>query len=374
MNPIEVLRDMRNPPFLYVIATGAGAGIQKRIWDVPGVSNFFVGSMIPYDQQETADILGFVPDKFVSEEMAVDLAMAAYMRAWRPGKKAIGLGVTCSVASTRAHRGDHRVIAAAFCEHACYLVSAVIPKGEGQAQRLQDGELADEIALYLLTVAIGGEIKREITLRNGTVYQFPSIDHRMEMAKERIFAHPLFRINGTRGKITDIYAEESVFYPGAFNPPHDGHFAGAAAAMSVADNLSRKLIFATTVNPPHKNALTVPEMLQRAKLMRGNDFLLTEDDPLYIDKAQKFPGAHFIMGADAMDRMLDPIWGVDVTQCLNQFVQLGTRFFVLGRLVGTKFLECEEVLVKNPQLTKFIKLFFPVKFRLDISSTELRNK
>lgn len=388
-DPFKHMRDMgADAPRLYIIATGAGAGLQDDAWRWPGISNFLVGASMPYDTDETADVLGFVPEKFVSTETAIDLAMTAYMRAWVPGRKAIGLGMTCSVTSTKPHRGEHRIIAAVFTDTECWVTSVVIPKGDFwdekdavqewltakiEDQRVKDGLLADEIATNLLAVALD----IDAPCCSPEAHGFPTIDAN-EMANSRLFSHPFFRADRTRGVESDIDPLTTAFFPGAFNPPHDGHFmAGRASVRDAALDMKshRSPVYSTTVDPPHKAALNTAEILQRVKQMRGHDFLVTKGDPLYIDKARRFPGAYFIFGADAMDRMLDPKWGVPVRPMLDEFHTLGTRFLVPGRLIGDSFLVAGRVMSDHmDDVLGRTSLFVPVDFRLDLSSTELRAK
>lgn len=371
----EQLRDMGNEaPRLHLITTGAGAGLQRKIWDIPGVSNFFAGASMPYATEETVELLGFTPDKFVSKEMAVDLAMAAYMKAWVPGRRALGLGMTCSVASTREHRGDHRVIAAVFGDDECYVASMVIPKGVGAAQRVKDGDISDYVAEELI-----GRYVRGMTWWNTGAHCLDiELTEEDELARQRLFARPLFWADGTRAAADALDPRQVIIFSGAFNPPHPGHFGAAEVAQQARarnERRCRKLVYATTTTHPIKPALTTAECLQRARMMKGRTFLVTEGDGRYITKAQRFPGAVFAMGADALDRMLDPMWG-PVKPMLNEFAQLGTRFMVSRRKQGDQILDCERVIDKQglrgwPGIWD---LFTPVDFQLDLSSTELREK
>lgn len=417
--PIETLQKMGDKaPLLYLIVTGAGAGFQNDIWEVPGVSNFFIGAQMPYDMEETAKVLGFTPAKFVSEETAIDLALTAYLKAWKPGRQAIGVGVTCSVTSNRNRKGDNRIVVAVFTEVACYTLNVVLQKGnfwndweekkitqeELEAcvaeKRKADGELANRLTAYLLTVVVGGVCSAPVSGLN--------INTNMELARARILAHPYFMASGQRGTVEKINGANTVFYPGAFNPVHSGHLQGAEVAMRVHNFISvteamvdlkhgytillsdaeiishfvefrRTLIFTTTVNPAHKPALTAAEMLQRAAMMKGHNFLLTEDDPLYLDKARKFPGAHFIMGADALERMLDSRWGIDPLNLVKEFSELKTRFLVLGRLIGDTYQTSTDIIAFNGDVQYYLRqyepfMMIPISFRLDISSSELRAK
>lgn len=127
--------------------------------------------------------------------------------------------------------------------------------------------------------------------------------------------------------------------------------------------------FAITRNPPHKAALSVDDMVQRAHGWPGTDVLFTDSDPLYIDKARRAPeGTVFIIGVDALIRMLDEKWGYPVDAMLAEFETLGTQFYVSGRGVDGKFVTLADVDTRG-----FGHLFIEVPGRWDVSSTELRD-
>lgn len=409
MSPIEKLKAAGDDaPRLCIIATGAGAGLQQSIWVKPGISKFFVGSMMPYDTEETVRILGFTPEKWVSEDTAVDLALAAYMRAYKPGKRNLGIGMTCSVTSERKRRGEHRIIVAAFTENACFLINLLLPKGDFwpddrekaglepldpevlkariERKRLNDGKLADELALHLLDAMLGGvQVNNFHSLCESFMNeQLPDIEvvSCMPLARTRILARPFFRADGSRGTLADIDFKDTVEYPGAYNPPHAGHHGAAKASMkTLAKRFGeyRGLLYSTATTHPIKGPMTSAEMLQRAVMMRGYNFLLTENDALYMEKVRARPGADFIMGADALDRLLDPKWGIEPADIIKELAARGTRILVPGRLVDGVFMTCEEVLTKRGvypcERDSTIypgDIFIAVDFRLDLSSTELR--
>lgn len=359
----ERLRAMGDKaPTLYIIATGAGAALAGAAWDPPGASAYLTGVSLPYAVEETQALLGFKPDKFVSSETAVDLALAAYMKAWRPGRKAVGLGMTCSVASLCEHRGDHRVEACVFTDDGCWTTGDILTKAMGPAARYNDDERAREMAMALLDLALSDDPD-------------PLLDCSAEAAC-RLYFHPLFNADGTRTGAASLQAKETVLFPGAFNPPHQGHFDGGKAAlraMAASHKQHRDVVYALVTDPPHKPALTVAQVLQRACMMRGHRLLVSRGDPLYIDKARRFPGAAIAMGADAMDRMLDPSWGPAIGPMLDEFAALGTRFLVNPRRVGDEVLTPGRVISRRGyDALHRSALFTPVDFQCDISSTQLR--
>lgn len=378
LNPFEILRGRAaSAPSLYVLATGAGAGLQQLAWAVPGASAFFAGAGFPYVQEDTQRVLGFVPEAYVSKETALDLALAAYVRAWTPGRSAIGLGLTCSVASAQPHRGEHRIVAAVFTESVCSVVSTVIPKGEGAVQRLRDGSLADSLGMALVSYAIGDcDAGRLLAVASGRGNPTDFVDEALSLARARLLSRPWFRANGSRSRLAELPTGKTVFLAGAFNPPHAAHFGAAQKAvetLALRCGECRAPVFSTTINPPHKDALSVAQMLQRIRLMEGRDFVLTEDDPLFLDKARRFPGAHFIMGADALIRFLDPKWGQPVRQMLAEFERLHTKFLIPGRLVEGAYVRWEQVRETfSEHVQGFEHLFIPVDYRLDMSSSQIR--
>ncbi len=378
LNPFEILRDRGSAaPSLYVFATGAAAGLQQLAWAVPGASAFFAGASFPYSQEDTQRVLGFTPEAYVSQETALDLALAAYVRAWIPGRSAIGVGLTCSVSSTQPHRGEHRIVAAVFTESVCSVMSAVIPKGQGAGQRLQDGAIADRVGLILVALALGeSDAASLLDFVSGQGGSPEFVADAFPLARARLLSRPWFRADGHRAVLDELPPRKTVFLAGAFNPPHAAHFGAAQKAvetLALRYGEYRDAVFSTTVNPPHKDALSVAEMLQRIRLMEGRDFVLTEDDPLFLDKARRFPGAHFIMGADALIRFLDPKWGQPVRGMLAEFETLQTKFLIPGRVVEGAYVQWEQVREQfSESLQGYEHLFIPVDFRQDLSSSQIR--
>jgi hypothetical protein len=96
---------------------------------------------------------------------------------------------------------------------------------------------------------------------------------------------------------------------------------------------------------------------------------ITCADPLFIDKAHQFPGAGIVLGVDSLIRMLDPAWGPSIGEMLDDFRALGTRFYVVGRLVGDRWMTLDDLAIPDA----FAELFEAVDGRLDVSSTALRH-
>jgi hypothetical protein len=339
---------------VFVAATGAGAGIQEVLWRVPGCSSFFVGAVFPYGPREIDGFLGLRPERYASEETAIDLAHQSYLHALDaadPASRAIGVGLSASVASLTPHRGDHRVHVAVVTSAGAVGETAVLAKG-GPERRELDGSAADELGLRALFHAAG-------------IAEGPAVEDWSARSRARFFARPYWDRDGGRHTLALLPGDAPIF-PGAFNPPHPGHLAIASTDRGHA----RPAVFAICATPPHKEALTTGELLRRAKLLHGHDRLFTEGDPLYLDKARLLPGRTFLIGADALVRMLDPKWGTRVGSMLEELARLGTQFRVNGRLVEGAYLSPEEAIAKVPEA--FRPLFVPVAGRWDLSSSDVR--
>lgn len=382
-------------PRIFIYSTGAGAGIQKRIWEVPGCSSFLIGCGFPYASSLTDKYIGFVPEKYVSLDTAIELAMAAYLQAYEPGHKTIGVGLTASVASTTEHKGDHKIVVSTFSDSECLTFVTKIPKGFGPMQRIADGNLSDDIGMAAILRAVGlwceetsipfrfvdsyqAEYFRKIHGSNDFKY---APDNTMDRAKELILSRPFYRMGGSRSKENTIDTRKAVFYPGSFNPFHFGHAEGAQAIyQTIAKQFGefRDIIYTTVIDPPHKTALSASEMLDRVYNMKGKNFCLTSGDPLFIDKARRHPGAWFGLGADTLLTILDPKWGYATRDIILEFQKLDIKIFVLGRLVKDKFVTLSSLKKIYPDLnmvsTSYEDIFVEVPGRWDISSTELRTK
>lgn len=350
---------------IHVMATGAGAGLQSKLWEVPGSSAYLSGASFPYDQDEQAELLGFMPEHFCSPDAAIDLASAAYIKAFKfGGKKAVGVGIAASVASEKVHRGEHRLHVVVMTDDKVLAANRVLKRGAGFQQRKDDGNFCDETAIHLMLEALGilsEEVRADFICHSA-----------VDAAKERFFRNPYFTSDGKRfGGF--IPAHLNALMPGAYNPPHEGHF---GMATHFENSYGTRTIFQITVNPPHKGELSVQDCLKRAKMLTGRYRLFTRDDPFYIDKARKYPNTSFIIGADALLRMFDPKWGLDLETTLKEFKLLNTHFFVGGRVIDGNFVRGFDIVkTLSPHLyDEYSNLFIEMEGRWDISSSELRRK
>jgi hypothetical protein len=371
---MERLLTLDPAPRIAVIATGAGAGFLHALWAVPGISKVLVSANLPYAKEATVAEIGYASEHFVSVEAAVGLAHAAYAQASRAGAgRLVGMGITASVATTRAHRGQPRFVVAVMDGSRVLSRPCLLAHGTGAIARERDDLDVTRAAMGLLEGLLFGDTGEPSTEDSA-------------LSREVFFTTPVFLANGERDWAPET-GDQLLFYPGAFDPLHEGHVGLHQAAVLAS---GRRAYFEVTSDQPHKEALSVQTMLTRAVLLRHAccNVFFSRGAPLYIDKARRYPGAHFVIGADALDRMLDPKWGPEIGPMLAEFESLRTRFWVGARdgrtmrqvlaarmpSEWTKELhEFERGKTDAPKLAG-MSVFRELEGTWNISSTELREK
>lgn len=164
---------------------------------------------------------------------------------------------------------------------------------------------------------------------------------------------------------------EGLILSGAFNPLHAGHEGMAAAATRLT---GLPASFELAVVNADKGALAAGEIARRAAQFAGRHIITLSREPLFVQKAELYPGRAFVLGYDTAARLLDPrYYGGEraMLAALAAVAAHGCRFIVAGRLAGGRF----RTLAELPVPPAFDQLFTPIPealFRADISSTALR--
>jgi len=343
---LEKLRD--SGAKIYIVATGAGAGLQKTIWDVPGISKSLVGCEFPYAKEATNQFLGFTPNKSVSKETAVDLASTAYIKAKKVAKwngTAVGLGITAAVQSQNARRGKDEYFVAAVGDRGCFLEHYDI-SGPGMVRKSQ-GAYIDGAGLLVLLAGLGD-----------TRYQKTPIQDCSDLVLERVLARPVF--TKTERVLFHSSLADTLF-PGTFNPLHEGHRAAVEQSLDVGDTCG----WVINVDPIHKKTLTGVDLLARVADIQSKSkdpIIFTQGQPLFLDKIQKNPHRNWIVGTDTLERMLDPKWGIDPTDLLEAIYTSAGQIHVVGHYAP------------GERAKDYIQRLVPEKYREPFKGCDLHNK
>jgi len=344
----------------HVVMAGAGLGFLHGLWTLPGSSAYLWQADLVQSTMAMDRFLGYeVEGSRCSQAVAVDLATRAYLNAETErlasdgSGDVLGLGLTASVATNRMPRGRQRFHAAIIGGRGVFLRELELEKREGEAARAEHDGVISRALVDLLHdyLNAGGESQAD------------------DVLMERILERPRFISQGCRSKFDDA---AGLYFPANLNPVHEGHWMACERAEPCC---GLKTVFMLEACPPNKELLTPVQLLQRvAQAQSGKggqdrrDVLVTHGWGNYIDKVRHCPGSRFIVGADALIRLLEPCWGYDVGEMLRDFEKLDCRFYVAGRLVGERFVTLDEVEID----ADYRYLFEPLDGRRDISSSELR--
>jgi hypothetical protein len=165
-----------------------------------------------------------------------------------------------------------------------------------------------------------------------------------------------------------------LVFPGSFNPLHEGH---TALAEIAAARFGAPVDFELSIANVDKPNLPHDKVLRRLDQFRDRGRVFVTQAPTIVQKARLFPDSVFVVGADTAARIVHPRYyrndAAELARALDAIRDLGCRFLVGGRAdAGGRFIDVNEVAIPEGYRDLFLGLT-EREFRVDISSTDLRN-
>jgi hypothetical protein len=370
---LQLVQAVHNQPSR-VMLVAAGAGTQALAWllGVAGASRTLLEATIPYSESSFNTFLGHLPRQFVSAETASLLAGRALNRAswlYEGEESLVGLSCTATVVTDRPKRGQHRAHVATWTKDR--VINYHLHLHKGQRDRYGEENLVSRLMLNALAEAFNLDQRLVLPLVEGDTLTRESQD--ISNAAEHLYrGESDYIVIQPEGHI-DTAVSTSAILAGSFNPLHRGHLVLTELASEL---LGLPITFELTAVNADKPAIDQEEALRRLIQFAGRYPIIVSNAPTFVSKAQLFPGTTFIVGYDTAKRILETRFYDNsykqLQTALSDIQNQGCSFLVAGRVDdhGT-FFEATELEVPEP-FRKMFQFMPPGRFRLDISSTELR--
>lgn len=350
----------------------AGAASLGLAWlhAVAGSSRTILEATDRYSSASMVDLIGELPEKFVSRETAEEMAERAFRRAMTfsdGAELAIGVACTATIATDRVKRGEHGCWVAVRNQAGSSAYGLVISKGA--RDRLGEEALVSRLLIHAIAQSAGLPALELMLLPDEHVdvehLQQPDALAQLLAAKVRSVS-----IDPDGDAIADAPVRGGLL-SGSFNPLHAGHEQLLQAA-SVA--LHAPVAFEISIMNADKPPLSYAEIERRLASFRGRHNVVLSREPRFVDKAAIYPGCVFVLGYDTAARLLDPRFYTGehgVTDALAAIRKQGCRFMVAGRERDGVFRTLADLQLAADYRDLFIELPATV-FRSDLSSTAIR--
>ncbi|ONK81744.1 uncharacterized protein A4U43_C01F32440 [Asparagus officinalis] len=371
---VEAIHSSSTQTVIYL----AGGASQAIAWlmSTPGASNTILEVLVPYSRTSMVQLLGKVPAQFTSQQTVEELALLAYNRALKlskPGFPVLGVGFTGSLVSIHPKHGNHRFyLSTRTCDR---LRTSNITLVKGMRTREEEDKLASHFMLKAIADACKVSASFTSDLHESEVlneYE-QSFDEDQEL-QQIIDGNICMKIYHFLQDAHIADTERKVILSGSFNPLHDGHVRLLEIASSICgDGLPCFEISAINADKP---PLEVSEIKKRVEQFRkAGKTVIISNQPYFHKKAELFPGSAFVIGADTAARIVNPkYYGGDKRNMLDILIgckMSGCMFLVGGRKVDGNFKVLEDLDIPEELKDMFVSIP-EEKFRMDISSTEIR--
>lgn len=357
----------------------------SALLQTPGASRSILEAVVPYSETALADWLGGRPDQFCSEATARAMAMASFIRARRLApdddpRRLLGASLTASLATDRVKRGSLRLHLAIQSAERTQVRTLQLQGDDRAAQEV----VARNLLLCELAASCGcGSQAKPLreSLPTGRCEELLAGD--VETAQpprtELLLGERRLAVVAPHSSVEHLADADStkfpVVFPGAFNPPHEGHF---QMAQCTERRLGRPLVWEISLANVDKPPLDFIALRTRIHALRTQD----NDRPIALtaaatfrEKAEIFPGATFVVGADTLARIAEPkYYGLSASrrdEAVAAIADRGCRFLAFGRRQDDRFLGVDELQLP-PRLAALCDGVSESDFRSDLSSTEIR--
>ncbi len=381
------------PTRLVLALTGGGAQALADLLVVPGASNTVLEATVPYSEASLAAFLGGPPDQACAEPTARAMAMAAFLRALRyaPADTPVaGIACTASLATDRPKRGPHRVHVALQTDRLTASWSLELKKGA--RSRMEEDRVAGNLVLNAVAEAKGLDDRLGLRPVEDESLQWSDAAApdawRDLLLGRRDAVGAVCHCLPDAGQCTSLSEIPSsgsgqavppvetrrpaALLPGAFHPLHEAHRGMARVGQEI---LGVPVEFELSIMNVDKPPLDYVEIRERTSQFGPDEPVWLTRLATFEEKSARFPGATFLVGVDTLRRIADPrYYGGREPACLaaiDRLADRGVRFLVFDRRCEGRLVTLGDLAIP-PSLAALCAEVPPERFRLDVSSTEIR--
>ncbi|WP_135606455.1 hypothetical protein [Methanococcoides sp. NM1] len=351
----EIILKINQHPCKIVLAiTGGGSEAIGELLRHGSGSSTLLEAIVPYSSVSLDRFIGKTPEKYASQGTARSMAMAAYRRALELLQEndsidrtdVMGVSMTCKLAKGVDEREGR--------EHEIYVAIQSYYKTSVSSLRLLQGRSREEeerIASCMLIETLAREcgLEEGHSLIDDVLGQRETVESEEATVGEdvaRILAQPdrimkdlehtsdLVEIDIGNRKIKD---RPEIIFSGSFNPCHRNHIAMAEQAFRRYGKPVHFEISLTNVDKPPIDFISLRQRLESLKMYSDREFMgnvyLTAA-PLFLQKANLFESATFIVGADTANRLFEVRYyrsEEDMKALFEHFREKNIRFLVFRR-------------------------------------------
>ena len=182
--------------------------------------------------------------------------------------------------------------------------------------------------------------------------------------------HKKFNILENGRLIPEEFISKSLILSGSFNPLHNGHI----KLLEAAKNMTKlEPFFEISISNVDKRNISLEDLNSRISQFYNIGKILITNSATFEDKSNLFKKSIFVIGYDTAVRILDnKYYEKDMKESLSNIKKNECSFLVTGRKINGKYKYLNDV-----EIEEYKGLFSIIpeeNFRLDISSTEIRDK
>ena len=160
----------------------------------------------------------------------------------------------------------------------------------------------------------------------------------------------------------------SIILSGSFNPLHEGHIELLKASSK---EFKKNPLYEISIKNVDKSKINFNDLINRINQFKSLGKLVVTNSAKFEEKSNIFKKSIFVIGYDTALRLVDDkYYDDDFRKSLKIIEKNNCSFLVSGRFINKKYKKPNNI--NFEEYDYLFKILSEEKFRIDISSTELR--